>query len=180
MSCQECTLCFENYDAKHHHPITLVPCGHGCCSSCASMIKICFLCREEITSTVINRLVLEIIDEKKTAESSIWRVAGNATVPGQSPIQIGTVRLGSYPDLLIKSSKTFVAFPFSFPCIPTIVLGFSAIDADNKQNIRLHLAVESIAPTGFHILASSWADSHLYRLGINQTLNFLIISSCNI
>lgn len=32
-SALECTICFENFDAKNMKPMTL-PCGHGFCLKC--------------------------------------------------------------------------------------------------------------------------------------------------
>ena len=65
-----CPICIENYNNTTCIPVTLTPCGHGTCQTCLdswngsgrSNSNTCPSCRQIITSSTINRTLLDIMD----------------------------------------------------------------------------------------------------------------------
>jgi hypothetical protein len=61
-----CPVCLEEYKRDFSPPYTIVPCSHNCCLPCLTQWRlsnsICPICRTRITTTVLNRGLLDTID----------------------------------------------------------------------------------------------------------------------
>jgi len=63
----------ENYNLEEIRPSTLQPCGHSVCTNCVEFLRLCPLCKAEITSSEINftlealmeHLTISQVEEKK-------------------------------------------------------------------------------------------------------------------
>ena len=63
----ECSICNEDYDTKDHKPYTIFPCGHCFCLKCINLLtqQQCPNCRGILQSKIVNRGVLDIIEQSK-------------------------------------------------------------------------------------------------------------------
>lgn len=61
-----CPVCLEDYKRDFSAPYTCVPCSHNCCLPCLTQWRTsnstCPICRTRITTTVLNRGLLDTID----------------------------------------------------------------------------------------------------------------------
>ena len=61
---KECSICLNFYDYSYHKPVTLLNCTHVLCKTCASKMKTCPFCKNEIISTKTCFLMLEFMDSE--------------------------------------------------------------------------------------------------------------------
>ena len=64
-----CSICLENYNNNLCIPVICDPCGHGLCQTCLDSWKrqgrnTCPQCRQIINSSVINRSLIDILDNR--------------------------------------------------------------------------------------------------------------------
>lgn len=50
---------------------------------------------------------------------------------------------------------------------PVVHVGLNGVDADHSVNLRITLDVQNVSSTGFQVVATTWADTHIYGLYFN-------------
>jgi H-type lectin domain len=63
-----------------------------------------------------------------------------------------------------REIRQSVTFSETFSDAPTVMVGISLWDADQKTNLRADISAENITATGFDIVFRTWADSRLARV----------------
>lgn len=64
----QCIVCLESYDEKDHRPLIHIPCGHGTCSRCITLLsnpKKCPECVSPVDVSVQNYDLLRILESIK-------------------------------------------------------------------------------------------------------------------
>eukprot|EP00128_Syssomonas_multiformis_P012681 Colp12_sorted_trinity150504_noHs@23539 len=71
-----CPICLERYSRNFVVPLSLVPCGHSTCQPCWNILAhqhrqrhLCPICRTHVTSQVVNRDFLDLLDAEPTAST---------------------------------------------------------------------------------------------------------------
>ena len=72
--------------------------------------------------------------------------------------------LGGYPASAKMVYQKF-ATPYSQP--PKVELGVTALDHDNRNNIRYEVSVASVTKDGFTAKCLTWADSDIYDIQVS-------------
>ena len=77
----QCQICLESYNNQAHKPFIINPCGHYFCAKCLdglfliNGVKLCPVCRVKIESTVINRAILDMMNNDSTVSNRTTSVA---------------------------------------------------------------------------------------------------------
>ena len=50
---------------------------------------------------------------------------------------------------------------------PVVTVGLVGLDQDATVNLRINLDVQNVSSTGFQVVATTWADTHIYGLYFN-------------
>ncbi len=77
----------------------------------------------------------------------------------------GVMWTGSGP----RESRQAVVFPEPFKAAPSVMVGISMWDADQKTNLRADISAENVTATGFDIVFKTWADSRIARIRADWT-----------
>jgi H-type lectin domain len=68
-----------------------------------------------------------------------------------------------------RESRQTVVFDDAFQAIPSIMVGISMWDADQKTNLRADITADNITVAGFEIVFRTWADSRIARIRADWT-----------
>ena len=69
----DCSICSDRYNRVDKQPYLIIPCGHCYCKSCLDKLpqKICPVCRGPFNSTIINRPILDLLDQQPTGQAAL-------------------------------------------------------------------------------------------------------------
>jgi hypothetical protein len=68
-----------------------------------------------------------------------------------------------------RESRKTVVFPEAFLDAPSVMVGISMWDADQKTNLRVDISSDNITPAQFDIVFRTWADSRIARIRADWT-----------
>ena len=68
-----------------------------------------------------------------------------------------------------REARQAVAFREAFQDVPSVMVGISMWDADQKTNLRADISAEEVTETGFQIVFRTWADSRIARIRADWT-----------
>ncbi len=68
-----------------------------------------------------------------------------------------------------RESRHIVKFAERFTDIPTVLVGMSMWDMDQKTNSRADLQAENITVDGFHLVFRTWGDTRVARVRADWT-----------
>ncbi|MGB8814815.1 MAG: H-type lectin domain-containing protein [Paracoccaceae bacterium] len=63
-----------------------------------------------------------------------------------------------------RESRHIVTFKEAFSDVPSVSVGISMWDMDQKSNDRADISAENITATGFHLVFRTWGDSRVARI----------------
>jgi len=72
--------------------------------------------------------------------------------------------MGNYP---AHANSIYQSFAKPYTTAPKVELGVTALDHDNRNNIRYDVTVTSVNTTGFTAKCVTWADSDIYKLTVS-------------
>jgi hypothetical protein len=67
----ECIICFNKFNEKKHAPKLINSCGHTFCISCISKLKKCAICKRDITSTITNFNIIDLMNEISSQKNKL-------------------------------------------------------------------------------------------------------------
>lgn len=63
-----------------------------------------------------------------------------------------------------RDSRHIVSFKEVFAEVPSVMVGISMWDMDQKSNDRADISAENITVTGFHLVFRTWGDTRVARI----------------
>lgn len=63
-----------------------------------------------------------------------------------------------------RESRHVVTFSERFKAAPSVMVGMSMWDLDQKTNPRADISAENVTATGFHLVFSTWGDTRVARI----------------
>ncbi len=68
-----------------------------------------------------------------------------------------------------RESRKTVVFKEAFQDVPSVMVGISMWDADQKTNLRADIAAENITQAQFEMVFRTWDDSRIARIRADWT-----------
>ncbi|CAB4010064.1 Thioredoxin domain-containing 3 [Paramuricea clavata] len=124
---------------------------------------------------------LESDDETQVKRSPFWfgrRWRSRRVRPTKRPIpwSAGPCQSGNVKSKYCQNAAkncfgtgqvTNVQFIRSFKTVPKVMIGFTLVDTNKDQNVRVRASVEGVTQNGFNIRFNPWDKSITYQLGVN-------------
>lgn len=116
---------------------------------------------------------VKFVSETETSEKQISNMPREKTP--RFLAQNGQLELFSHYDINgpmwdgegARQVEVLVTFerPFSSP--PIVQVSLNGIDAAHEQNLRLYVTAEKITKSSFRVVAKTWSDTRIARLGVS-------------
>lgn len=68
-----------------------------------------------------------------------------------------------------RESRHIVTFREAFADVPSVMVGISMWDLDQKTNSRADIAAENVTAEGFHLVFRTWGDTRVARIRADWT-----------
>ena len=66
-----------------------------------------------------------------------------------------------------RTFRAHIAFEVGFVAAPLVHVGLAGFDIDHGASSRLTLRAESITPSGFNVVLTTWLDTKVYAAAVS-------------
>lgn len=99
-------------------------------------------------------------------DSELWAVKVSWVASTHPSLRIMNMAIGAHPHSPVESSSVQMPFACRYDQPPQIMTAINIMDMGKKNNRRVIARVEDVTRDRFTLVASTWGDSQVWRLGV--------------